>query len=160
VAPVPPGVGRMVGLTVGLRTGSIAPMPAPFLSYLRVYEPLRAFEGSTGAQVRAALARGPLAPERAGSHEREVCLRTQLGARLLPEDAELGRRPRDVVRACLDREQHQRAAECRDRGETFRRRPDHGKSSAKLTESIPAFALMRNATTHAPGMWNLSPSTR
>jgi hypothetical protein len=46
-------------------------MPAPFLSYLRVYEPLRAFDGPSGARVRAALARGPLAPERAGSHERE-----------------------------------------------------------------------------------------
>lgn len=59
-------------------------MPAPFLSYLRVYEPLRAFDGPSGARVRAALARGPLPPERAGSHEREVCLRAQLGARLLP----------------------------------------------------------------------------
>ena len=61
-------------------------MPAPFLSYLRVYEPLRAFDGPSGARVRAALARGPLAPERAGSHEREVCLRAQLAARLLPGD--------------------------------------------------------------------------
>jgi hypothetical protein len=61
-------------------------MPAPFLSYLRVYEPLRAFDGLSGARVRAALARGPLAPERAGSHEREVCLRAQLAARLLPGD--------------------------------------------------------------------------
>ena len=61
-------------------------MPAPFLSYLRVYEPLRAFDGPSGARVRAALARGPLAPERAGRHEREVCLRAQLAARLLPGD--------------------------------------------------------------------------
>ena len=61
-------------------------MPAPFLSYLRVYEPLRAFDGPSGARVRAALARGPLAPERAGSHEREVCLRAQLATRLLPGD--------------------------------------------------------------------------
>lgn len=59
-------------------------MPAPFLSYLRVYEPLRAFEGPNGVRVRAALARGPLPPERAGSHEREACLRAQLAARLLP----------------------------------------------------------------------------
>jgi hypothetical protein len=59
-------------------------MPAPFLSYLRVYEPLRAFEGPSGVRVRAALARGPMTPERAGSHERETCLRAQLGARLLP----------------------------------------------------------------------------
>ena len=61
-------------------------MPAPFLSYLRVYEPLRAFDGPSGARVRAALARGPVAPERAGIHEREVCLRAQLAARLLPGD--------------------------------------------------------------------------
>jgi hypothetical protein len=61
-------------------------MPAPFLSYLRVYEPLRAFDGPSGTAVRAALARGPLPPERVGSHERELCLRAQLAARLLPGD--------------------------------------------------------------------------
>jgi hypothetical protein len=61
-------------------------MPAPFLSYLRVYEPLRAFDGASGVRVRAALARGPLPPERAGSHEREMCLRAQLATRLLPGD--------------------------------------------------------------------------
>jgi hypothetical protein len=59
-------------------------MPAPFLSYLRVYEPLRAFDGASGARVRAALARGPLTPERAAGHERELCLRAQLASRLLP----------------------------------------------------------------------------
>src|SRR4249919_1028220 len=84
VAPVRLGAAPVVGLTAAPRTGSIAPMPAPFLSYLRVYEPLRAFDGPSGARVRAALARGPLAPERAGSHERELCLRAQLAARLLP----------------------------------------------------------------------------
>ena len=66
-------------------------MPAPFLSYLRVYEPLRAFDGPAGTAVRAALARGPLPPERAGSHERELCLRAQLAARLLPGDERNGR---------------------------------------------------------------------
>ncbi len=74
----------MVGLTAGPGTGSIPSMPAPFLSYLRVYEPLRAFDGASGARVRAALARGPLTPERAAGHERELCLRAQLAARLLP----------------------------------------------------------------------------
>ena len=74
-----------------LRAGSIMPVPAPFLSYLRVYEPLRAFEGESGMRVRAALARGPLTPERAGSYEREVCLRAQLAARLLPGDERNGR---------------------------------------------------------------------
>ena len=68
-------------------------MPAPFLSYLRVYEPLRAFDGPSGTRVRAALARGPLPPERAASHEREVCLRAQLGARLLPGGRRNGRGP-------------------------------------------------------------------
>ena len=76
----------MSALTFRVRAGSIAVMPAPFLSYLRVYEPLRAFDGPSGRAVRAALARGPLSAERAGVHERELCLRAQLGARLLPGD--------------------------------------------------------------------------
>lgn len=59
-------------------------MPAPFLSYLRVYEPMRAFEGPSGAPVRAGLARGAIAPERAGHRERELCLPAVLGSRLLP----------------------------------------------------------------------------
>ena len=80
-------------LTGAGRTGSIVTVPAPFLSYLRVYEPLRAFEGASGTRVRAALARGPLPPEKAGSHERELCLRAQLGARLLPGDERNGRGP-------------------------------------------------------------------
>jgi hypothetical protein len=80
-------------LTLVPRTGSIVTVPAPFLSYLRVYEPLRAFDGASGAQVRAALARGPLTPERAGSHERELCLRAQLATRLLPGDERAARGP-------------------------------------------------------------------
>jgi hypothetical protein len=84
-------LGAVSALTRRARTGSIIIVPAPFLSYLRVYEPLRAFEGASGTRVRAALARGPLPPERAGSHEREVCLRAQLGARLLPGGRRNGR---------------------------------------------------------------------
>lgn len=61
-------------------------MPDPFLSYLRVYEPLRAFEGPSGTAVREAIARGPLEPERAGARERELCLRSTLRSRLLPGD--------------------------------------------------------------------------
>ncbi|MFC4948496.1 hypothetical protein [Pseudonocardia sp. GCM10023141] len=60
-------------------------MPPPFLSYLRVYEPLRVFDGATGAPVREALARGPLTPESAGPRDRELCLRAQLRSRALPE---------------------------------------------------------------------------
>lgn len=59
-------------------------MPEPFLSYLRVYEPLRAFDGPSGAPVREALRRGPLAADDAGAHDRERCLRAGLGSRLLP----------------------------------------------------------------------------
>ena len=60
-------------------------MPPPFLSYLRVYEPLRAFGGSAGAPVRAAVRRGALSAEVAGARDRELCLRAQLRSRLLPE---------------------------------------------------------------------------
>lgn len=62
-------------------------MPSPFLSYLRVYEPLRAFDGASGAAVRAGLARGAVRPDRAGRRERELCLRAMLHGRLLPGDA-------------------------------------------------------------------------
>ena len=44
-------------------------MPDPFLSYLRVYEPLRVFEGPAGQAVRDAIARGPLAPEQVGARQ-------------------------------------------------------------------------------------------
>lgn len=67
-------------------------MPAPFLSYLRVYEPLRAFEGPSGAPIRDALARGTITPTDAGCRERELCLRSQLGSHLLPGGAEPPRR--------------------------------------------------------------------
>ena len=67
MAPLLHGVGGTgAGLTDGFRTGSIAPMPAPFLSY-PCAEPSRAFEGSSGARVRAALARGTADPEWAGT---------------------------------------------------------------------------------------------
>ncbi|GAA1839046.1 hypothetical protein GCM10009836_17620 [Pseudonocardia ailaonensis] len=59
-------------------------MPGPFLSYLRVYEPLRAFDGPAGAAVREGLARGAVRPERAGRRERELCLRATVHGRLLP----------------------------------------------------------------------------
>jgi hypothetical protein len=62
-------------------------MPAPFLSYLRVYEPMRVFEGPSGLAVRLALARGPVAPEQAGQRERELCLRVLLRDALLPPAA-------------------------------------------------------------------------
>ena len=61
-------------------------MPSPFVSYLRVYEPLRAFTGPAGAAVRAGLARGAVRPDRVGRRERELCLRATVRGRLLPGD--------------------------------------------------------------------------
>jgi hypothetical protein len=62
-------------------------VPGPFLSYLRVYEPLRAFDGPAGEAVRAGLARGAVRPDRVGRREREVCLRATVHGRLLPAAA-------------------------------------------------------------------------
>jgi hypothetical protein len=70
-------------------------MPAPFLSYLRVYEPLRVFEGPSGSAVRAGLARGAVPPERLGRRDRELCLRATVHGRLLPGSRE--ERPVDVL---------------------------------------------------------------
>ena len=63
-----------------------APVPAPFVCYLRVYEPLGSLPDTTAARVRAGLARGAVAVAEAGARDREVCLRAQLGVpvRLLP----------------------------------------------------------------------------
>lgn len=64
--------------------GTIPDVVAPFLSYLRVYEPLRAFEGAAGDPVRAALARGAVPASAAGQRDRELCLRAQLRGHVLP----------------------------------------------------------------------------
>jgi hypothetical protein len=63
-----------------------APVPAPFVCYLRVYEPLGALQGPLAARVRAGLARGAVRAVDAGRRDRDVCLRAQLGVppRLLP----------------------------------------------------------------------------
>ncbi|SDG47242.1 hypothetical protein [Pseudonocardia oroxyli] len=72
-------------------------MPSPFVSYLRVYEPLRAFEGPAGAAVRAGLARGAVRPDRVGRRERELCLRATVRGRLLPGDLGAADAPVDVL---------------------------------------------------------------
>jgi len=72
-------------------------MPSPFLSYLRVYEPLRAFTGPAGAAVRAGLARGAVRPDRVGRRERELCLRATVRGRLLPGDLGGADAPVDVL---------------------------------------------------------------
>jgi hypothetical protein len=63
-----------------------APVPAPFVCYLRVYEPLGALQGPLAARVRAGLARGAVPVVDAGRRDRDVCLRAQLAVppRLLP----------------------------------------------------------------------------
>jgi hypothetical protein len=71
-------------------------VPGPFLSYLRVYEPLRAFTGPAGVAVRAGLARGALRPDRVGRRERELCLRATVHDRLLPGDGATVGSPDDV----------------------------------------------------------------
>ena len=63
-------------------------MPPPFVAYLRVYEPLSAFEPEPRARLKKALADGVLPASEAGMRERAAWLRTQLSTppRLLPGD--------------------------------------------------------------------------
>ncbi|HEY0636605.1 MAG TPA: hypothetical protein VGD67_03075 [Pseudonocardiaceae bacterium] len=77
-------------------------MPPPFVAYLRVYEPLQAFEPEPRARLERALANGPLPVSEVGDHERRVWLRTQLAAppRMLPgdrADGTAGRGPLHVL---------------------------------------------------------------
>ncbi|MFD0918287.1 hypothetical protein [Saccharopolyspora rosea] len=64
-------------------------MPEPFVAYLRVYEPLSAFESPMRERLAAAVERGAVDPFDAGNREQDVWLRTQITAppRLLPGDA-------------------------------------------------------------------------
>jgi hypothetical protein len=61
-------------------------VPRPFVTYLRVYEPLSAFDQSQAAALSAGLAAGALARTAAGEREQALWLRSQLSApaRLLP----------------------------------------------------------------------------
>ncbi|MGI9063985.1 MAG: hypothetical protein ACR2FQ_09280 [Pseudonocardiaceae bacterium] len=61
-------------------------MPPPFVAYLRVYEPLRAFDEPGRSALARAVATRPVDAARAGQRERELWLRSQLAAppRLLP----------------------------------------------------------------------------
>jgi len=63
-------------------------VPPPFVAYLRVYEPLSAFESRPRARLEAALAAGALPAAEAGMCERTAWLRTQLSSppRILPGD--------------------------------------------------------------------------
>ncbi len=63
-------------------------VPPPFVAYLRVYQPLSAFDGPVRDRLQAALYAGPLDPVHAGDRERELWLRAQLAVppRLLPTE--------------------------------------------------------------------------
>lgn len=63
-------------------------VPPPFVCYLRVYEPLAAFEQDARVRLLDAIAAGPLSIGEVGDREREVWLRAQLAAppRMLPGD--------------------------------------------------------------------------
>jgi hypothetical protein len=79
-------------------------VPAPFVCYLRVYEPLGALQGPLATRVRAGLARGAVPVADAGRRERDVCLRAQLAVppRLLPGERSDGtphEGPADVLLA-------------------------------------------------------------
>lgn len=65
-----------------------AQVPPPFVCYLRVYEPLAAFEQDARLQLLEAIDAGPLSISEVGGRERELWLRAQLAAppRMLPGD--------------------------------------------------------------------------
>ncbi|MBO0839773.1 MAG: hypothetical protein J2O49_03000 [Sciscionella sp.] len=68
-------------------------MPRPFVAYLRVYEPLSAFDDDTASSLRAVIDAGPIDRDFVGMRERELWLRAQLAtpARLLPGETVDGR---------------------------------------------------------------------
>ena len=80
-----------------------AGVPPPFVCYLRVYEPLEAFEQDARKRLLDAIAAGPLRIGEVGARERELWLRAQLAAppRMLPgdraDDDDSPERPLDVL---------------------------------------------------------------
>jgi len=57
---------------------TMPPVPRPFVAYLRVYEPLSAFEEPVAKRLREALAVGHLDYAAVGERERDMWLRSQL----------------------------------------------------------------------------------
>jgi hypothetical protein len=68
-------------------------VPRPFVAYLRVYEPLSAFDAATAQRLRERVESSPLARSAVGERERDLWLRSQLAtpARLLPGELPDGR---------------------------------------------------------------------
>jgi hypothetical protein len=78
-------------------------VPRPFVAYLRVYEPLSAFDAALIGQLRRRIEKNPLARSAVGERERELWLSSQLArpSRLLPGELPDGRpspnAPQDVL---------------------------------------------------------------
>lgn len=68
-------------------------VPRPFVAYLRVYEPLSAFDTELAARLRERVAAGPMVRTAVGDRERELWLRSQVARppRLLPGELADGR---------------------------------------------------------------------
>jgi hypothetical protein len=77
----------------GLVRDTMPGVPRPFVAYLRVYEPLSAFEPPFADRVRQRLHAGALSRSAVADRERELWLRSQLAEppRLLPGDLANGR---------------------------------------------------------------------
>ncbi|RSM84239.1 hypothetical protein DMH04_21265 [Kibdelosporangium aridum] len=64
-------------------------MPRPFVAYLRVYEPLSAFDTELSNRLRNVVETGPMVRSAVGEREREMWFRSQLSVpvRLLPGES-------------------------------------------------------------------------
>jgi hypothetical protein len=74
-------------------------VPRPFVAYLRVYEPLSAFDSQLSSRLRNVIETGPLGRSAVGEREREMWFRSQLSVppRLLPgESADGGPSPKSI----------------------------------------------------------------
>ncbi|MET0132220.1 MAG: hypothetical protein ABW215_01355 [Kibdelosporangium sp.] len=78
-------------------------MPRPFVAYLRVYEPLPAFDAQWSNRLRNVIETGPLARSAVGEREREMWFRSQLSVppRLLPGESADGRLTAKAARDVL-----------------------------------------------------------
>jgi hypothetical protein len=67
-------------------------VPQPFVAYLRVYEPLSAFDAAFAERLRDVVERAPLPHSAVGERERELWLRSQLAVppRLFPGELRSG----------------------------------------------------------------------
>ncbi|MEV4311809.1 hypothetical protein [Actinocrispum sp. NPDC049592] len=68
-------------------------MPRPFVAYLRVYEPLSAFDSELSKRLRNVIETGPLSRSAVGEHERQMWFRSQTSVppRVFPGESATGR---------------------------------------------------------------------